>query len=207
MLLIKGAYDLFEPVARSWTPSLRGLSIFGGGVFTGYRDAHLIACGDVTPCGGDDSGLGYTAGITYWFSRFIAVEGSYLKPPAATANGSGATFTFDSSMEPRLLLIAGKVGGPIGPVRLYGLAGANHHWARSRTTETIDNASQTIEFDTRGWGLVFGGGGEVWVARAVALYGEAAFVGLKGAPPGGGEVRLDDRLRLFTFGVRVRIGR
>jgi hypothetical protein len=75
-------------------------------------------------------------------------------------------------------------------------------------TETIGEATQTIEYKTQGWGVVFGGGAEVWVAGAFALYGEAQFAGLKGAPEGGGdEVRLDDRLRLFTFGARVRIGR
>jgi hypothetical protein len=206
LLLIKGSYSLVDPIAKSWTPSMTGLSVFGGAALGKYRDAHALACGDVTPCGGHDSGIGYTAGLTYWFSRFIAAEGSYLRPARATANGSGSTFKFDSSLDPKVMTLAGKVGGPIGPVRLYVLSGVNRHWARSRTTETIGDAAQAIEFETRGWGLVFGGGGEVWVAPAVALYGDINFISLKGSPAGGGEVRLDDRLRLFTFGARVRLG-
>jgi hypothetical protein len=207
VLLIKGSYGLTEPVARSWTPSLTGLVVFGGGGLVKFRDAHVIACGDVTPCGGHDSGLGYTAGVTYWFGRFLGAEASYVKPPVATADGSGSTFKFNSSLDARVMTIAGKVGGPIGPVRLYGLAGTNYHWATSSTTETIDSATQTFEFKTQGWGLLFGGGGEVWIARSVALYAEVSFAGLKGPATGGGEARLDDRLRLVLFGARVRIGR
>ncbi|MEP6917806.1 MAG: hypothetical protein ABJC89_19320 [Acidobacteriota bacterium] len=207
LLLIKGTYGLNDPVARSWTPSMTGLSVFGGGALSSYRDARQIACGDVTPCGGSDSGIGYTAGATFWFSRFLAAEGGYVKPHRATANGSSTTFTFNSELDPRLITIVGKVGGPIGPVRLYGLGGANYHQAMLTTTETIDSVTQTIEIKTKGWGLLFGGGGEVWVSRFVALYGELNFASLKGAPTRGGEVRLDDRLRLITFGARVRIGR
>jgi hypothetical protein len=207
LLLIKGAYGLNDPVARSWTPAMKGLSVFGGGAFSTYRDAHQIACGDVSPCGGSSSGIGYTAGATFWFSRFVAAEGSYLQPSKATANGSSTTFNFDSVLDPRLITIAGKVGGPIGRVRLYGLAGANYHRATTTTTETIEAATQVIEFETKGWGLLFGGGGEVWVSRFVALYGQIDFASVKGAATDGGEVRIDDRLRILTFGARVRIGR
>ena len=37
------------------------------------RDAKTIAFGTVTPCGGHDSGLGYTAGATFWNKRFLGV--------------------------------------------------------------------------------------------------------------------------------------
>jgi hypothetical protein len=206
LLLIRGSYSLDPAAVRSWTPSLTGLQIFGGGSFMTFRDAQAIACGDVTPCGGHDSGLGYTAGVTYWITRFVAAESSYLKPSKATAQGSGDTFSFTNSLDAHVVTIAGKVGGPIGPVRLYGQAGTNYHWATSLTTETIASATQTFELKTQGWGWLFGGGGEVWIAPSVALYAEAGFAGLKGKDTGGGEGLIDDRLRFILLGVRVRLG-
>lgn len=179
LLLIRGSYSLNAPAARLWSPSLTGLQLFGGGGYSTVRDAQLIACGDVTPCGGHDSGLGYTAGATYWISRFIGAEASYVKPPKVTAQGSRDTFSFNSSLDADVVTIAGKVGVPIGLVRLYGQVGTNYHWATSFTTETINSATQTFELKTQGWGWLFGGGGEVWIAHSVGLYGEAALPGSK----------------------------
>jgi opacity protein-like surface antigen len=208
MLLIRGSYSLDpDAPARAWTPSLGGLVLFGGGGFGAFRDARALACGNVSPCGGHDSGLGYTAGATYWFGRFIGAEGSYLRPGKVTANGSGEGHSFDSSLDPQMVTIAGKVGVPLGPVKLYGMAGANYHEATSTTTQTIAGASQTLEFQTEGWGLLFGGGLDAWIASRVALYVEGGFAGLKGTAVGGGEAQIDDRLRFILVGVRIRISR
>jgi Outer membrane protein beta-barrel domain len=206
MLLIRGSYSL-DPDApmRAWTPSLTGLVVFGGGEFGTFRDARTLACGNVTPCGGNDSGLGYTAGATYWFSRFVGAEGSYVKPGKVTASGSGGTFNFDSSLDVQLVTVAGKIGVPAGPVKLYGQVGANYHQATSRTAQTIGGASQTLEFKTDGWGLFFGGGIDAWIASRFALYAEANLASLKGNDAGGGEPQIDDRLRFLTVGVRIRI--
>ena len=76
LLLIKGSYSLDpDKPDRPRTASLGGLVVFGGGGFGAFRDVRALACGNVTPCGGHDSGLGYTAGATYWFGRFVGAEG------------------------------------------------------------------------------------------------------------------------------------
>ena len=130
-----------------------------------------------------------------------------MKPRKTTASGSGDTYSFNSELDADVVTVAGTLGVPIGPVRLFGKGGTNYHFATSTTKETINNLSQTIEVKTRGWGWLFGASAEVWVAPAVALYADFGFAGLKGGAVGGGEVRLDDRLRFLVFGARVRIGR
>jgi hypothetical protein len=207
LLLIRGSYSLDpDAPARAWTPSLAGLVVFGGGEFGTFRDARTLACGNVTPCAGG-SGLGYAAGATYWFSRFVGAEGSYLKPGEVTASGSGSGFSFDSSLDVRLVTMTAKIGVPAGPVKIFGQVGANYHQATSTTIQTIEGASQTIEFETDGWGLFFGAGIDAWVASRVALYAEGNLATLKGNDAAGGEPQIDDRLRFIAVGVRIRISR
>jgi hypothetical protein len=203
MMLIKGEYGL-EP-ERTWGAPA-GLVVFGGGGLTDLRDAALMFCGTASPCGKNTS-FAYTAGATLWLKRYLGVEGSYMKPRKTTASGSGDTYRFDSELDVDVITVAGTLGVPVGPVRLFGKGGTNYHFGTSTTKETINNLSQTIEVKTRGWGWLFGASVEVWVAPAVALYADAGFAGLKGGAVGGGEVRLDDRLRFLMFGARVRIGR
>ena len=208
LLLIKGWYSLDPDTPdRPRTASLGGLEVFGGGGFGAFRDVRALACGNVTPCGGHDSGLGYTAGATYWFGRFVAAEGSYLKPGKVTANGSGEGYSFDSSLDADMLMLVGKGGVPIGPVKLYGLGGLNYHEARSRTTQTIDGASQTIEYQTQGWSWLWGGGLDAWIAGRVALYFEGRFAEINGKPIRGGQLEIDDTLKIIVVGVRIRVGR
>jgi hypothetical protein len=203
MMLIKGEYGL-EP-ERTWgVPA--GLVVFGGGGLTKFRDAVLILCGTASSCG-KDTGFAYTAGATLWLKRYVGVEGSYMKPRKTTASGSGDTYSFNSELDVDVVTVAGALGVPIGPVRLYGKGGTNYHFGTSTTKETINSLSQTFEVKTRGWGWLFGAGMEIWIAPAVALYADAGFAGVKGAAVGGGEARLDDRLRFLMFGARVRIGR
>jgi opacity protein-like surface antigen len=208
LLLISGSYSLDpDRPDRPRTASLGGLEVFGGGGFGAFRDVRALACGNVTPCGGHDSGLGYTAGATYWFGRFIAAEGTYLKPGKVTANGSGEGYSFDSSLDADMLMLVGKVGVPIGPVKLYGLGGLNYHEALSSTTQTIDGASQKIEYQTQGWGWLFGGGLDAWIASRFALYFEGRFAEVQGKPIRGGQLEIDDNLKIIVVGVRVRVGR
>jgi hypothetical protein len=207
--------------ARVWGSSPTGLVLFGGGGLARFADASTFACGDVTPCSGDDAGAAYTFGAAFWFIPFLAAEATYLKPAEATAQGSGSNFRFNSFLDAHVVTVAGKVGAPIGPVRLYGQAGANYHRAKSGTTQTIDDVTVTIEGETRtipggtqtygletsGWGWSFGGGGEVWLTSAFALYGEFARAALKGGARDDAEGALDDSLTSVVFGARVRIGR
>jgi hypothetical protein len=48
---------------------------------------------------------------------------------------------------------------------------------------------------------------EIWVSPRIAISIDAGFAALKGVPTGGGEPRLDDRLRYVSGGVRYRIGK
>lgn len=203
MRLIKGEFGL-EP-ERTWGAPA-GLVVFGGGGLTEFRDAALIFCGTASSCG-KNTGFAYMAGATLWLKRFVGVEGSYMKPRKTTASGSGDTDSFNSELDVDLVTVAGTLGVPIGPVRLYGKGGPNYHFGKSTTNQTINNRSQTFEVKTQGWGWGFGAGAEVWVAPAFAFYADAGFAWLKGEPVGGGEARFDDRLRFLMFGARVRIGR
>jgi hypothetical protein len=205
MMLIKGAKGLTPD--KLWTPSPKGLVLFGGGGLSDFRDAVAISCGDASPCTGKKAGLTYVAGATFWITRFLAAEGSYIKPPKATANGSGTNYSFNSVLDAQVFTVAGRAGVPIGPVRLSGQVGTNYHVATLKTTDTINNASQALQVETRGWGWIFGGGVELWMAPAFALYADAGMAGLKGTPVGGGASRFNDRLRFVTVGARVRIGR
>jgi hypothetical protein len=205
LTLLKGTKGL-EP-DKPWTASPKGLVLFGGGGLSGFRDAAAISCGDASPCDANNGGFVYAAGATLWITRFLAAEGSYIRPAKASANGSGSNFNFESTIDAQIVTVAGRIGVPIGPVRLSGQVGTNYHYATLKTRETIGTESQTFEVETRGWGWVFGGGIELWTAPAFALYADAGLAGVKGTPTGGGESRLNDRLRFVTFGARVKIGR
>jgi hypothetical protein len=205
---------------RPSTPVPTGLVVFGGAGMGKFRDAIALACGNVQPCSGDDWGIAYTAGADYWISRFLAAEVSYVRRSELDVDGSGSTFSFNSSLDTHVTTVAGKVGIPMGPVRVYGKAGGNYLRATTGTTQTIDDTTvtidgveQTIEGGTltseikfSGWGWAFGGGIEAWVKPSFAIYAEGGLAGLKGSPRENVEGAIDDRLTYAVAGVRVRIG-
>ena len=59
------------------------------------------ACGSVTPCSGDEAGLGYSFGAAYWVTPYLAAEGTYIKPADATATGTTDTYQFTASSSRR----------------------------------------------------------------------------------------------------------
>jgi hypothetical protein len=220
LLLRQGSYSLQARGPRRQAP--QGFVVFGGGVRAKYTDAVSFGCADVPVCEGNDAGYGYTAGAEYWFGRYIAAEGSYFKPPELTIVGSSTGYRFNSFFEPHLFTVAGKVGVPIGPVRLYGRAGFNYHRGESGTTQHTDETSTidengvvtitpardvTVEAETKGWAWLVGGGIEVWVAPKFALYAEAGTGGVKGDSGVVSQGRIDDRLISATAGVKVSFGR
>jgi hypothetical protein len=220
VMLVQGSFSLEpEDPARVWSPSPAGLIVFGGAGLARFRDAEALACGNVSDCSGDASGFAFTAGGTFWLTRFLGAEGSYVRPSKTTARGSGSNFRFDSSYDVHVTTIAGKVGAPIGSVRLYGRAGANYHKAASSSTlttddvtttvdgvsTTVEGGTQTIELKTDGWGWLFGGGIEVWLARSFALSGDFGVADLNGKALGGGEGEVDDRLSYVFVGAHIRI--
>jgi hypothetical protein len=215
LLLIKGSYGVPAPGAdgteasestHNWRLAPSGLVVSGGGGLSQYRDALTLACGNVQPCSGHASGLAYTGAVTYWINRFIGVEGAYIKPKNMTASG-GDTFKFKSTLDADVWTLGGLIGGPIGPVRLYGKAGVNYHQATSTTTETISGASQTFAYRTKGLGWLAGVAGEGWVTPRVAIFVEGGLARLKGDAEGGGEALIDDHLRLLVAGIKLHIGR
>lgn len=198
-----------------------GLALSAGGSLMKFADAVDVLCGPQLTCAGKGFRATYTAAAAYWINRYVAAEVSYMKPAKITADGSGDGFRFSSFVDARLVTVTGKVGAPIGPLRLYGEAGVNYHQATTSTTQTVDDhtitvdgvdqtvkgGTQTFELKTAGVGWLFGGGFEAWVAPSFALYVEGGRARLKGSPIGGGEGVFDDRVTFVLVGGRVHIGR
>ena len=173
------------------------------------------ACGDVT-CTSDDYALSGAAGVSIWLSQYVGAEGGFFRPKRITAEGTGDGFRFDSSMDGGLLVFVGKVGMPVGRLRLFGLGGADYHRATFTTTQTINDVTdsngtvvqggtQTYEWRTEGWGLTFGGGAEVWLNGTVGIYGEVSRLALKGDDVGPGEAETDQTITAIIVGGRVRV--
>jgi hypothetical protein len=210
LLLRQGKVSLDPP--RVWKPAPTGLVLFGGGAFTAVGDVTATACGDVAGCSGDQAGLGYAFGAAYWFTPFLAAEGTYIKAADATAAGGTDTYQFDSEFDAQVLTIVGKVGIPRGPIRPYGLAGASYHQSTFGTAQTMTGAEtpNTLSYELRtdGWGFVFGGGVEMWFSSVFGVYGEYGNAGIKGTSrdheDGSGSV--DDRMNYVLFGARLRVG-
>jgi len=202
VVLRQGTVRLGPPRIRR---APRGLVVFGGAGLSSTRDFELMACGGVVECSAEESGAAYTAGAAVWFARYLAAEVTYIRPSEADASGSGNNFTFDTAFEAHVVTIAAKAGIPLGPVRLFGQFGTNHHRATFTTSQTTGDLTQTFGLRTAGWGWLFGGGGEVWIAPAFAIYGEFNRLALKGSARDGGEGTIDDRMTAFFFGARIRI--
>jgi hypothetical protein len=204
LMLVKGEYETGP--AHTWPAPPTGFVVFGGAGLAKFNDLAFVACGNVTPCTGNDSGLAYTAGATYWITKFLGAEASYIRPPKGTASGNTETFSFNNSLDAQLFTVAGKVGIPAGPMRLYGTIGTNYHRATSVTTETISATTQNFEFKTNGWSWIWAGGSEIWLGSSFALYGELGFARLRASSVEGTGV-IDDRVRFMLFGGKVRIGK
>ena len=207
--------------ASTSRPSPTGLVLFGGGGFGKFSNALAATCGTLAGCTGDDFRLAYTAGAAFWITRFLAVEAGYLKPADVNAEGSGTNFRFSSFLDTHVMTAAAKVALPLGRVRIYAQGGANYHRGIFNTTETIDDTTVTVDgvsvtvkggtqtwkLRTAGWGWLFGGGIEVWVAHSFAIYAEGSRIKLHGDSRDGAEGGIDDRLTTMLVGGRVRIGR
>jgi hypothetical protein len=213
LLLVRGAYTPPKPTAEGEEsapakPLPKGLMMFAGGAYTSIRDAAVFACGTAQPCTPHSIGLTYTFGASFWLSRFVGVEGTYIRPHKVTAEG-GDGFTFKTDFESDVWTIAGKLGAQAGPVRIYGKGGLDYHQATTKTVERLDLASQTFEYKTTGWSWLFGGGVEIWMGekQRAAIYADGSVIRLKGKADSGGEAEIDDRLKAIAVGVKLRLGR
>jgi hypothetical protein len=221
VLLIQGSYSL-RPAGpgKLWSRPPTGLVIFGGAGLAKSRDTVIVACGSVTPCSDNGWGGAYGVGAAYWILPFLAAEGAYLKPAQLKVNGSGENYRFSSFLDAELVTVAAKAGVPVRAARLYGQIGAGYHRATFGTTQTIDpvtvtvdgvtqtvaGGTQSFQRKTAGWGLMFGGGVEVWVVRSFAVYGEAGRAQLKGKTIEGAPGSFADVLPSLLFGARIHFG-
>jgi hypothetical protein len=205
VLLRQGSYSLKPP--RVWKPAPTGLIVFGGAGLGRFRDASSIACGTVEGCSGDDSGTALTAGAAFWLAKFLAAEVSYMRPAKSEASATTDTFKFDSVLDAEIVNIAAKIGVPIGPTRIYGNIGASWHRALNRTTQTTGTIVDTFDVQTEGWGWMWAGGFEAWLASSFAIYAEGGSIILKGNAVNVPEGGIDDRVNFLVGGFRINVGR
>jgi hypothetical protein len=191
----------------SWGTPQKGLTLSGAVGFSAFSNAADVACGNATDCRKNNLGIALAAGADFWFTRFAAASIGYLRPADVTVNGSGTSFTFDSRVQARILMIGGKAGASVGPARIYAIGGINRHQATITVNETLGGATQSSGQQTQGWNWVLGGGVEGWVKEWAAVYGEFVVPKIQGSPIGGGEGGIDDRATSAIIGARIRIGR
>jgi hypothetical protein len=198
--------------------NLGGLVVFGGGGLGSLRDSIELACGNAGPCEDDKSGRALNAGLAYWITSFLGAEAGVLRPPDASTVGGGIGYEFDTAVETEILTLSGLAGVPLGRVRLFGQAGMNRHRAKLTTTQTvlssivlvdgspvtIPGGTHTFALDTEGWGLMYGGGLEVWFNRVLGLYGQFRRFSLEGAAPDEAGT-IEDQLYSIGFGMRLRV--
>lgn len=208
-----------EPGSRAWNPAPSGLMVFGGGGMAKFSDAAAVACGTQASCSGGGYGGAYTGGVEFWPLRFVGVEATFLRPLQVTTSGSGTNHRFTSDLDAHAFTVSGKAGLPLGPVRIYGRFGTAYHGATITTSQTYDDRTVTVDgveqtipggtqtsaVETKGWGLTYGGGLELWVSPWLAIYGDAGRTAFKGDFQDA-EGLIDDTLTSFLFGARVRIG-
>jgi hypothetical protein len=203
VLLRQGRYN--PNVGGPRRPSPTGLVLFGGGGLAQLPELFVFSCGDVSECGGDESVGAYTAGVGFWLTRWFGVEASYTKPSKLTGEGTYVDFTFTDTVDVHLVSLVGKLGIPLGPVRLYGQGGGTWHEGTSTTVQTLGEDSQTFEFKAEGWGWTAGAGIEAWVAPAFALYLEGTTGRLKGEAIDDSGREFSNRMRTVVFGGRVKL--
>jgi hypothetical protein len=230
MLLIQGGYTPPKPSEenpdgsdenRPRRPASTGLALYAAGSMTSIRDAAANACGANADCKPDGSGPGYSVGGVVWLTKWLGAEAGYLRPAQVRASQTTDPLHFDMRMKTDIVIVAGKIAIPAGPARIYGTFGADYHQATQDTSETLldrtatatdgstvtlPGGTQTFHLETKGWSYVYGGGGEVWLSRPLALFGELNVINLKGDPVGGGDFGIKDRLTSINFGFRIRIG-
>jgi hypothetical protein len=204
-------------VKRVWPPAPTGLIVSAGFGYGSYTKMLKALCGDAPTCADSARPFERGAAVSYWFSKFAAVEASYVKPPKMLVAGSGtqgASYRFTTDFEADMISLGGRVGGQAGPVRITGFGGASYQWSTITTNQTVDatdtarGGTQSFGFKTQGWGWMAGGGVEHWFDRWVGVYGEGGLISVKGTNPDNhDEGSVDDQMSYFIGGVRVHLGR
>jgi hypothetical protein len=207
-------------VARHPNGAPPGLAVWGGTSFLRLQTEFNHQCGNLSGCNGNALNLSYNAGGILWLTRHLGANVGYIRSAKATADASPGSFTFKSSFDVDVLTLAGDIGLPAGPVRLFVEAGGNRHRAKLTTNETttdltvtvggvsqtVPGGTQTSVTNTGGWGWELGGGLEVWIKNRAAVYATISTIAIRGTDLNGGEARVNDRTTLMAVGLRFRIG-
>jgi hypothetical protein len=202
-------------------PTATGLVIFGGAGVSTLGNFGGIACGTQVECSEASVRLTFRAGAEFWLGKYLAASGSYLKPLKAEAVGTGTGFTYTTAQITDIVTFTGKVGLPFGRVRLWVEAGGIYSRATMVTDQLVDSITITVDdttttfpggahrtlLQTAGFGWIAGGGGEVWLTKKFAIYGEFTRASVKGSPRAGGEGQIDDALTSVIAGVKLHLGR
>jgi len=193
-------------------PLPTGFMLSGGVAGVKFSDVVSNACGDATSCSGSGWRIAPAAAATLWFNQLIAAEVAYMQPQDVTTSGTGTNLTFTNVFQSRIASAVGKIGVQAGFARLYAMAGGDYAITSSTTTQTVvastigQGGTQTFGLETRGLGLVWGGGMEAWLSRRLAIIAEGGRATLKGSAVNNGQGSLDDALVFATVGARFRIG-
>ena len=204
LLLRQGRYDPTAGKVRVLAP--KGLIAFGGGGISQFDNPVRFSCGTVTDCDGDGAVLAVSAGADFWVTKWLAIEGAYMKPRKITTQGAGGFFKFTDTYDAHLVSVSGKVGVPVGRARVFGKGGGLFHSATSTSVMTIADVDQTLRLRTQGWSWTAGGGIEVWISPKFGLFGEANFGRIRGDAVGDNiEGEAHDNLTALVAGFRVKI--
>jgi hypothetical protein len=207
------------PPPPSLFSSAPGLELFGSSNFVTFREAIGRTCGTLQGCSGKDFTPSFAAGAAYWVSPYFGAYASYLRAATVNVAGTGTRFRFDTTIDIEALTMSGIVGVPIGRTRLYGYGGGNRHRGAAVTVETTEDTvvvidgvprtivggTETFVFNSSGWGWQFGGGFDVWLTPALALFAEAGSGPVKGANRDTPEGVVDDYMTFALIGGRVRL--
>jgi hypothetical protein len=208
LLLRQGEFSLAPP--RTWAAPT-GIVLFGGGSLNSFSNVRDVACGTLTDCSGPDLSFGFTAGVAYWITPYLAAEASYIRPSEVEVEGGGEGFRFTSTLDPHIVAVSAKIGVPAGAFRPYGSIGGTYHRATFTTNQTMtgvtENGTQIYSVETGGWSWIFGGGLEAWFSPGFGIFGEVGRAGIKGpAVDEDVEGTIDERVTTVLFGARIRLG-
>lgn len=218
LLLRQGRYDPNAALRiRREVPV--GWILFGSGGWGTFNNVFPQGCGTVQDCVGEHSGGSFTLGTAVWVRRWLGGEVAYVRPREADYRGGGTGFDFTHTLDAEAVTLAGLLGAPLGPVRIYGKVGGTFHRAvasgtqtNQDTTITVDGApivipggEQVFAVKTQGWSWLAGGGLEGWVTSRFALYSEFALAKMQGPARFGSDLEMNQRITYTVGGVKLRL--
>ena len=218
---IPAVWFLEGPIPTGRT-SPRGIVVHAGGGLGTMPDTLLRLCGNALSCPRENTKIDLNFGAAYWLTRWLGLEGSFIRLSPVTAEGFDESYEFTGEISPLMATVSAIGGLNVRAARFYGRIGAAYHRADVRTTqitytrtidvgdtvETFPGAEQDFTFATTGWGPVWGGGIEGWVGDKTALFADLSFIEIRGenANDDGSVRRIDERPMVFSAGLMIHFG-